>query len=282
MIRKENLLLTYASGEALFNAVTFWVYVKSLRNVPNSDCVMLTHDMPDEVRERLTDSGVEVVDFPAENILYVLRDRHLAYWTYLNEHGHKYRYVFASDCKDVMFQKSPFDWAEEWKSRYDNISGPKKFLDHFVILVSEGFKMPRSGFACIENFEFERDVQLPFLKKDRDRWVVNGGTMLGTPKALQDFFFLVWITTMKSIGRITDQGTLNWLLHYLDKDETYSICQPQHDNLCLIGEGVKEGVVEPVLTDGILNNPQGKPYCALHQWERMDGLREDILAQYTE
>jgi len=282
MIRKENLLLTYASGASLFETDTFWVYVRSLRNVPNADYIMLTHDMPETVRERLLSAGVEVVDFPPEKVLYVLRERHLAYWEYLNDHGHKYRYVVASDCKDVMFQKSPFDWAENWKLRYDHISGPKKFLNHFVILISEGFKIPRSGFACIEHFEFERDVQLPFLKKDKDRWVVNGGTMLGTPKAMQDLFFLIWITTMKSIGRISDQATLNWLLYYLDQDETYSVCHPQHDNLCLVGEGIKEGVVKPVLKDGVLYNPKLQPYCILHQWERLDHLRKDILAQYVE
>ena len=105
--------------------------------------------------------------------------------------------------------------------------------------------------------------------------------MLGTPKALQDLHFLVWIVTMKSNGRITDQATLNWLLYHLDHDATYSVSHPQHDNLCMTGEGVKEGGVEPILIDGKLYNPKRQLYCVLHQWERLDHLKEEILAQYT-
>lgn len=282
MIRNDNLIMTYASGKKFFEEnEIFWVYVESFkRNLQNTDCVMLTHDMPQDVRNRLEDYGVIVEDFPEEKMMYIYRDRHLAFWNYLNNHGHKYRYIFVSDCKDVMFQSSPFDWADQWKTRFNDIKGNKDFLNHFVILVSEGFKSSRCGFSRIEHFEFERDVQLPFLQKDTDRWVVNGGTMMGTPKALQEFHFLIWITTMKSIGRITDQATLNWLLYHIDQDDTYSISHPQHDNLCLTGEGIKEGGVEPILIGGKLYNPKKQLYCVLHQWERLDHLKETILSQY--
>jgi hypothetical protein len=282
MIRKENLLLTYASGDTIFQEETFWVYVRSaLRNVPEADVVILTHDMPEEIRDDLEDLGIIVSDFPKEEMFHLFRERHLAFWRYLNNHGHKYDYIFVSDCRDVMFQKSPFSWVDDWRERYDDIKGEHTFLERFVVLVSEGFKMQQSGFACIEHFEFERDVELPFLKKDKDRWIINGGTMLGTPRELQNFHFLIWAVTLKSIGRITDQATLNWLLYYLDKDEGYSISHPQHDHLCLTGEGVKEGGVEPILKEGVLYNPKSnKPYCVIHQWDRLEHLEEDILAQY--
>jgi hypothetical protein len=118
------------------------------------------------------------------------------------------------------------------------------------------------------------------MKEDKNRWVVNGGTFLGTPRALQDFHFLVWITTMKTIGRCTDQATINWLMYYLEHDDTYQVSFPQHDNLCLTGEGVKEGAVEPILKDGHLFNPKDLMYFMVHQWDRLDGLKEEILARY--
>jgi hypothetical protein len=282
MFRKENLILTYASGEPIFKDETFWVYVRSLRNIPNADPVMLTHDMPEEVRNKLEDHEVTVVDIPAKDMHFLYRDRHLSFWNYLNDHGHKYQYVLISDCRDVMFQANPFDWIAEWRLRYDHIKGYKGFLNHFVVLIAEGFKMSQSGFACIEHFEFQRDVPMPYLKEDRNRWVVNGGTMLGTSRALQDFEFLVWVTTMKTIGRCTDQATINWLMYYLEHDDMYQVSFPQHDNLCLTGEGVKEGAVEPILENGKLLSPQGKLYYMIHQWDRLDGLREEILAQYNE
>lgn len=282
MLRKENLVLTFASGDSLFDSNTFWVYVKSFKkHVPNADLVLLTHDMDEVVRERLDNLEVEVVDVPAKDMHFLYRDRHLSFYNYLNDHGHKYNYVLVTDCRDVVFQANPFDWIGEWRSRHDNISGHKGFLNHFVVMTAEGFKMATSGFACIEHFEFQRDVPMPYLKDDKNRWVVNGGTFMGTPRAMQDWHFLVWMTTMKTIGRCTDQATVNWLMYYLEHDDTYQVSFPQHDNLCLTGEGVKEGAVEPILKDGVVLNPKEKPYYMIHQWDRLNVLKEEILARYT-
>lgn len=281
MFRKENLVLTYASGDSIFKNDCFWVYVNSLKNIENADAVILTHDMPDEARDKLISKGIEIVDVSAKDIHFLYRDRHLSFYNYLNNHGHKYKYVLVTDSRDVVFQANPFEWIALWKERYKNIKGNLDFLNHFVVMISEGFKMSRSGFACIEHFEFQRDVPMPYMKEDKDRWVVNGGTFLGTPRALQDFHFLVWITTMKTIGRCTDQATINWLMYYLDNDEAYQVSFPQHDNLCLTGEGVKEGAVEPILKDGKLFNPKEKLYYMIHQWDRLEGLKEEILALYA-
>ena len=279
MFRKNNLIMTFAAGQNLFDSPSFWVFINSFKNVPDTDLVILTNNMSEAIRDRLID--FEIVDVPETESQFLFRDRHLSYYKYLNDHGHKYKYVFSTDCRDVVFQSSPFEWIEEWKTKHRHISGNKSFLDHFVVLISEGFKAQQSGFACIEHMEFERDIPRPFLRDRKDRWVCNGGTILGTPLAMQNFHFLVWMTTLKTIGRCTDQATINWLMNYLDDEETYNISFPQTDNLCLTGEGVKEGVVEPLLKDGNLISPNGKIYAIVHQWDRLDGLREEILAKYS-
>jgi hypothetical protein len=283
MIRKENLILTYASGQEMLNSPEFWVFIKSFeRNVPDADLVVLTHDMPEDVEAKiLHNCRSQVRRIPAADMHYLYRDRHLSFWNYLNEHGHKYGLVLSTDSRDVVFQANPFDWVVEWRARHDTIHGDKGFLDHFVVLMSEGFKMAQSGFALVDHFEFQRDVPRPYLREDRDRWVVNGGVFLGTPRAMQDWHFLIWVTTMKTIGRCTDQATVNWLMHYLENDDTYQISFPQHDHLCLTGEGVKEGVVEPLLKDGFLLNSKNQVYKMVHQWDRLDLLKEQVLAQYS-
>lgn len=273
--------MTFASGKQLFESREFWVYINSLKNIPNADHVILTHDMDSSVRDRLFDKEIEVVDVPAESIHFLYRDRHLAFRNYLNDHGHKYKYVLVTDSRDVMFQANPFDWIPEWKARFTNIKGKLQFLDHFVILTAEGFKIEKSGFACIEHFEFQRDVPRPYLKEDKNRWVINGGVAMGTPQAMMNFHFLVWSLTLKTIGRCTDQATINWLMYYLDDDDTYSVSFPQHDNLCLTGEGVKEGAVEPILKGNILMNAHEKPYCMVHQWDRLEHFRDAVLAHYV-
>jgi hypothetical protein len=281
MIRKENLILTYASGE-IFKSSTFWVFVNSIKNTQNADAVFLTHDMDLNSRKRIEDQGFEICDVPAGETCYLFRDRHLHFYNYLIKHAHKYKYVLITDSRDVVFQANPFDWINIWKKRLEKIKGNNDFINDFVVFTSEGFKRTQSGFACIEHFEFQRDVPMPHLKNDNDKYVCNAGVTLGTSKAIQNFELLMFMTTMKTIGRCTDQAALNYILYFLENNNTYQISFPQHDNLCLTGEGVKIGCVEPVLEKGKLFNPNNELYFIIHQWDRLDGLREEILAQYSE
>ena len=277
MLRRTNLILTFGNGPVLSDPC-FWSYVQSTKRVPDSDVVILTDDnLSEEILDELDRYDVNYV--PVPKITNLFRDRHLAYWNYLNEHGHKYRHLIITDCRDVLFQQSPFDWIDDWKTRFGNVHGNKDFLNNFVVLTSEGFKVSQSGFACIDNFEFQNDVPEVHRKDIKDQRVVNGGVSLGTPQALMNFHFLIWATMLKTRGRCTDQSAINYLMSILNEDASYSISYPQHDWLCLTGEGVKEGVVQPQHEDGVLKNPLGHPYAVIHQWDRLDNsLRQSLLS----
>ena len=274
--------MTFASGHKFFEDPCFWVFVKSfVKNTQDVDLVIITQEMSEEVEEKLFQLGVaDVVRTTGKETQFFFRDRHLSYWKYLNLHGHKYQHVLSIDSRDVIFQANPFDWIPIWKSRFDKIKGHHDFLNHFVILMAEGHKLPQSGFGCIEQFEFERDVPRPYIKEDKDRFVVNGGVAMGSTRAMQDFHFLVWMTTLKTIGRCTDQATINWLLYYLDQDDAYQISFPFNDHLCLTGEGIKMGAVEPILKEDGVYSKDNNLYYIVHQWDRIDHLREQILSQY--
>jgi hypothetical protein len=277
MLSHPYLILTFGNGPVLKDPC-FLAYVKSATRVPDADVVVLTDDdLSEDALFDLEEQEVKVVK--VKKLTNLFRDRHLAYWNYLNNFGHKYRYVIITDCRDVLFQTSPFDWVEEWKSRFDNLNGNKDFLNHFVILTYEGFKTSQSGFACIDNFEFQSNVPKEHIKEMKDQWVVNGGVSLGTYQALMNYHLLVWATMLKSNTHCTDQSAINYLMTILNEDATYSVSFPQRDWLCLTGEGVKEKSVSPYFEDRMLKNPAGKPYAILHQWDRLeDSLRQSLLS----
>jgi hypothetical protein len=283
MFRKPNLAITYAAGETFFDKPDFWLYLESLCQIPDTTKVVITHDMSEEVFQRIRDMHVNVHKVSSEKMKFISRDRHLATWDFLLDHGHKYKYVMITDSRDVYFQSSPFEWIEQWKSRFGNVHGDRGFLEHFIILTSEGFNISASGFNCIEQFEFQRDVPDSFKQEDRKRDVVNGGVLLGTPRAIQHHLYLMWVTTLKSIGTITDQAALNWMYHHLQEDDTYNLSDPKRDWLCVTGEGIKEGHVEmPLLKDGKWCNPyldDSSPYCIIHQWDRVECIKEWLYSQ---
>jgi len=287
MLRRNHLTLTFVTDEIFQKDEShqqFVIYLNSIRrNIPDCDHVFLTHNLSEHQEDILLyDDNIDVVrvQHPIEHLF---RDRHLAYRNYLLDHGHKYKYVLISDCRDVLVQKSPFEWIDKWKSRFDKIKGNHDFLNNFVIVTSEGFKMSRSGFATIENFKFERDISPSFRLDTKKRWVVNGGVSLGTPEALKNFHFLVWSLMSKNTQDYTDQAAINWLFQFLKDDESYSISFPQHDTLCLTGEGVKENILQPAYDSGFIKNPSlDEPYCLVHQWDRIenDSLSK-IIEEYS-
>lgn len=268
---KPNLILSFGSGDAV-KTETFSAFIKSTLNVGNTDIVILTHDMNEETRVFLDDQSVKVVDIPIESIDYIFSDRHLQFWKYLNEHGDKYEYVLISDCRDVLIQRDPFLWVWDHRELSDK--------NEFVVFTAEGFIRSASGFACIEHFEFQRDVPPNHRQEDGSQLVCNAGITLGTPKAVQNYEFLMFMTTIKTIGGCTDQAALNYMLHFLKDDKTYYVSNPHDDSLCLTGEGVRSGHVKPVLLDGELYNSNGEAYCLVHQWDRLTEMRDAMMALY--
>lgn len=285
MFREENLALTFATGNQFFDLDSFWVYVNSLSKLENVDKVIFTQEIPDSAINRLLGMDFHIEYF--EECKDILIDRHLAFWKYLNEHGHKYKYIAICDSKDIFFQSNPFDWiGNDWKPRFEGIQGNKRFLEDFVILTSEGFRQSQSGFARIEDFEFQRDVPKRFFKDNSKRWVINGGFSMGTSNALMNHEFLLWSLSMKTIGRCTDQAALNYIMNFLEEDSCYSISHPFNDTLCLHGEGVKEELVKkPKVIENQFFNPYfdtNQPYCVVHQWDRLDeDLKECVLAHLS-
>ena len=284
-MRKPHLAITYAAGETFFDKPDFWIYLESLCQFDDLTKVVITHDMSDEVCQRIRDMHVNVHRVTPKLMKFISRDRHLATWDFLLEHGHKYKYVMITDSRDVYFQSDPFQWIDQWKSRFGDICGNQEFLDHFIVLTSEGFNISASGFNCIEQFEFQRDIPETFHQENRKREVVNGGVILGIPRAVQHHLYLMWISTLKSSGTITDQAALNWMYHHLQEDESYSLSSPQRDWLCVTGEGVKEGHVQmPIFKDGKWCNSYLKeqpPYCIVHQWDRVEEIKNWLYAEKT-
>ncbi len=274
MSKTRNLVLTWASGEGFCRQKGFEVYLKSLAAIPNAKKVVFTHDMPDDICQMVEDHGAAVMMVPADEISsYIQRDRFYVYWQYLLEHGHKHPYVLATDSKDVLFQRNPFDWITVWQRRFTEIAGNHKFLDNFVILTSEGYKHKRSVWNLQEQFQFQSDVREPFRREMSDTYVLNSGVCLGTPDALKNYFFTLWAVHMKSFGACTDQAALNYLYRFLRDDETYSVSQPWSDTLCLTGEGVKQDwIPQPRIKDGMLWFPEERidePYYIVHQYDRL-------------
>lgn len=251
--------MTWASG--LWDDAGFKKFLESLNVVKNANIVFFTHDMPEKVQKELSQIGkVEFVS-PSE-VNQIFCDRHLHYFNYLTKN--KLDKVLLTDCRDVVFQTDPFDY--EFKSK--------------IVLVAEGIPPAKSRFHKIEQYMYQKDIVLKFLR-DHGEFVLNGGILYGDAEAVKYHCRIIWFASLKppyptpeflSPG-YSDQAVLNYVYNFLKDDPDYYVADPEIINFCLTGEGYPyvNGVK---YLDGIYYHSSGKPYSIVHQWDRIKHLSD--------
>ncbi|MCB9030029.1 MAG: hypothetical protein H6619_03185 [Deltaproteobacteria bacterium] len=272
---KRDATITWASGEGFFNQPGFEVYIQSiLRSGFEGDKLIFTTDIPEKWRERLNQLGFNIVTVNPQIIEVVVRDRFLAYWMYLAENAERYRYIIATDARDVIFQRNPIPYLSA------------KFLPHsdFVLLTSEGMKHCESDWNMRDQYGCQKNVKR-FVKDYRNWPVINGGIQLGTAKQLKDFFFTLWSATLMTNGECTDQGVLNYILSFLEKDPNIFIDNPAKSVLCATGEVIKNKLMDPMPlfeNHQVINSNTMETYILYHQWDRTshaEELQKHYIAQ---
>jgi len=258
-----NAVVTWASGESFCYSDGFRSYIGSLCNIKDSDFFVFTSDMPNDVRSSLKEQGIHVVDFPSDQIRYILRDRHLAYFNWLSQKSEDYDLFLFTDSKDIVFQTNPFD---HWNTKP-------------VMLVCEGMEHKQSLWNLNDQSQVQLDVR-EFRLPIQERPVLNGGVIMGKGTCLKYHFFIIWSNTLKSIGSCTDQGVLNFLYNWLEYNPDYSITDPRKDNFCLTGEAVKERWVQVVFENGLYKNLQGDTFSIIHQYDRLP-QSPIVMERYT-
>lgn len=268
---KKNAIITWVSGKEFCRLPELDVFFKSFFKLNSlADMIVMTHDMDRDYQEELLSHGVEIVDIPKENVHMVVRDRFLAIYEYLAKHGHKYGHVILADSKDIVFQANPF--------RHVLWHFPQK--ERFVLLCSEGGEHYQSEWNSINQLIVQQNVA-EFSMDFIHRPILNSGFIYGTPEELKNLSLLIWSNTCKALRPVSEQGILNYLYFFLERDPTFTVYTPKDNPFVLTGEGVVRKWVECEFLEGKFCHAESKhPYAVVHQWERVSEHKEKVLEQY--
>ena len=271
----KNALITWASGSSFFEEHGFDVFLASLEVIPEDvDVYVFTEEMPSEIESKLNKSRCEIVKIAKEDIKFLYRERHLIYWEFVLKTIGKYKYLLFTDSRDIVFQRNPFEWIENFSN--------ENTTNNFVVCTTEGMNHSQSEWNMKEQENLQSDIE-GFRVDPRNRPIINGGIVLGTPDALKNHFFLIWSNYVriscapgwdkpdikKTTGRCTDQAVINYLYNFLEKDPVYHIINPSNDLLCVTGEAIKTGHFNVDYKNNQFLHPTiCEPFYLVHQWDR--------------
>lgn len=206
----------------------------------------------------------------------IVVERFFHYWYFLNNYKDQYRYVIATDIKDVIFQKNP-----------------STYLDRIGFNVDI---LPSSECIKYKDEEWGRNNMINsfgeiLYYKMKDKVIYNAGVMAGEFGTMVDLFLNISLicngmNPHVSGGGGPDQAAYNILLDTIYKNIHCFDPEQWAAQLGTTGshiyEKYKDYLVDdvPVVKDGNVYDRDGILFTIVHQYDRIEELKNMIHKKY--
>lgn len=293
---KRDLIIGGASNYT-WDQLKYWV--NSIRKSGfKGDVALVGTNYTKETIDRLTDEGVILslygkknekgdITAPSNNAPHVERFFYL--WNFLNETGpDTYRSVITTDTRDVVFQTNPSEWLE------DNL------IAHMIIASSEGMRYKNEPWGNQNLLETFGPYFHNILKEEL---IYNVGTIAGDFESVKGLLSFIFHLSVNRAIPIVDQAVYNFIINQppflfdtMFSDNSHGWAIQLGTTLGAVESGKGDlGTIfkddpakyeqmyedeQPVIEDGVVKTKEGKPFCIVHQYDRVNGLREKIEQIY--
>lgn len=232
------------------------------------------------------DDTRRTVYYPKDDFSIVV-DRFIHYYFFLDtpQYQESFRYVIATDVKDVIFQKNPSAWLNAYE---------RANLDD-LILSSEGLEYEHEPWGANNMRQAFGKV---FYEKHKTNVICNAGVIAGRYEAFMGLcksIYLICLGAPQHVpgGGGPDQAALNLLM---DTTAYRTIsCVADHSTewaaqLGTMMDPTKFDMFAPFFVDpkpyfnkesGLVQNPYGNPYTIVHQWDRVPEVRAAVERMYA-
>lgn len=251
----------------------------------SGDKIILVFNCNKETVEKLISLDVKILSFQKDqsgNCYYesprpwaIVVERFFYYWQYINSLPENYyRYVIATDVKDVIFQSNPSVWLTENLKNSDLVASSESLL----------YKDEPWGADNLQG-------SYPFIYNNlANEPIWNCGVQAGTQKALKDLWLNIYLLC-KSAGRMNpDQAAYNMLLNSYAYKKITKFVSSEHGWACQAGTTVDPTKIsnfrnklldpEPLMKDGMVFTSTGLLYPIVHQWDRVSTWHQEIERRY--
>jgi hypothetical protein len=275
---KKNLIIGGCTNYGI-NELKPWVL--SINEVmPDATKVMCIGNATLETREWLVRHGFQLVDMPQANIpVHVLR--FLSIYEYLRHNWQEFEYVITTDVKDVYFQTDPFKWMD-----YHNI-GVRNM--HQFVAGSECLKYKDEAWGN-ENLMQTYGPYIHDIFKNSE--IFNVGVLGGSAEYIKDLVFNIFSNATNRPIPIVDQAVFNVLINTQPYKDVVLRATQASGWACQAGtvadptkmDGFRPNLLEkePVFKNGTVYTSTDKPFCIVHQYDRVPEWKKFIREKYNQ
>lgn len=290
-------LIIGGAANYTYDQIKYWV--NSIKKTGFSgDIVLVATNMKNADLEKAAEQGVQILAYGQKDVEgnYVSNsgmaphvERFFHIWNFLKS-CETYRYVIATDVRDVVFQNNPSTYLE-------------KTLDYTFDLVAagEGLRYRDEPWG---NQNYLQAFGPFFHDRMKDQEICNVGVLAGRHRTINDLVLLILQMSINRPIAVVDQAVYNFILrlnvfhtetHYASNDEWWAVnlgttlaaiasgagdIGQQNDPTSQILYQAKYLVEQPIIEDGIVYNSRGDMFTIVHQYDRVTGLKEKIEEKY--
>lgn len=187
------------------------------------------------------------------------------YRKFLLRHRGEYGRIFLTDLRDVCFQGNPFDRTSDGELR--------------VFLEEPGHTLG----SCAVNSRWLTELYgREVLGELSQKPIICSGTILGDYDRILGYLdaFLLSLRDARSVMRMgMDQGIHNYIIHR-GLVGTATFCENRRSEILTMGVMPADGM--PGRSEsGFFVDDKGRPYAVLHQFDRHEEIRQNILSTYN-
>jgi hypothetical protein len=248
---------------------------------------MILMNCDKETVSKVSDAGFDIIAFGQDdkgNLVYnsnMMVHVERFYHIYQHLKNKDYRYVITTDVKDVIFQKNPSEWLEEWLGN-DSASDD-------LVFSSESMKYKDEPWGD-QNLRETFGTQI--YEDFKDNTIYNVGVLAGRGYAMKDLCMNIFTSCLGRPIKICDQSTFNFLVSQHPYLKTSKYAQSEDGWACQLGttadpsklEQFKPFLLEPSPTlegDKVVTST-GIEYTIVHQYDRVPEWRKVIEEKYDD
>jgi hypothetical protein len=294
----EKDLIIGAASNYSWDQLKYWV--NSIKKTSFSgDIAIVGTNMKKETIDRLTEKGVILslygkqnergdIEAPQNGAPHV--ERFFYIWNFLETSPIDYNNVITTDTRDVIFQGNPSEWLDEYVH------------SSLIVASSEGMRYVNEPWGNKNLYE----ALGPFFhNKLKNNLIYNVGVLAGEAEYMKGLMLMLFQISINRPIPVVDQAMFNFLINTAPyKDDTLftnnmdawaiqlgttlPAVQSGKGDLGMIFKQSPEkylGIYEdnlPLIEDGVVTTIAHFPYCVVHQYDRVDGLKEKVEEIYGE